>query len=508
MASKLLMVAEATLTILNYLFTFFSIQVRCTELMEQAGIRGMNAEKRNDLKGLQEIMSFMISEIKTFGVVFKSSRHVETIKASIEGADVIGHIKVTNKQYITAESREILLKDDFGSLYGGATCLKRSISQPDISLSGYMSMRPVGEKDTSVTNRLEPRPIQRGNISSINRHLAKDPNEFTTVGDKTAEICTGSSGDKKSTVKVQPNVGYVSPMQLSTCSSRYSNDSSHETSQGQRIATRLREIADPQRDVNISTTNNTPSNSAGMNRGTTEQRQTESNTTNEQGGINRAACNPIDQTVANLRPRTRVPPERYSDTVDNINELDLETLLRTRSQTGSSFLRTSNSSNVGQTVAEKTGYTGNAGNADRCQTQSSDNETTEPSNAADESITRVKQVHNEQERDDDDNMEETADQDVAELRGTEIMTLKSTSLQNDTSITQVKVPITERPSEQSHTGLANYKRFTSSQVPLGDNWSFLSESMPIDSIVGTTSERDILISRSSSSEESDLSSIA
>ena len=475
--------------------------------MEQAGVRGKNAEKRSDLKGLQEIMSFMISEIKTFGVVFKSSRHVETIKASIEGADVIGHIKVTNKPYITAESRGILFKDDFGSLYGGATCLKRSISQPDVSLSGYMSMRPVGEKDTSVTNRLEPRPIQRGNISSINRHLAKDSNEFTTVGDKTAEICTGSSGDKNSTVKVQPNVGYVSPMQLSTCSSRYSNDSSHETSQRQRIATRLREIADPQRDVNISTTNTTPSNSAGMNRGTTTQRQTATRTSYE-GDTNIAVCNPVDQTEANIMPRTHAPFERHSDNIDNINELDLEVQLRTRGQICSSFLRRSNNSNVGQTGAENTGNIGNGGNADRCQTQSSDNETTEPSIAADESITRVKQVHNEQERDNDDNIEETADQDVAEQCGTEIMTLKSTSLWNDTSITQVKTPITERPNEQSHTGLANYKRFTSSQVPIGDNWSFLSESIPMDRVVGTTSERDILIARSSSSEDSDLSSIA
>ena len=511
-------------------FTYFSMQVRCAELMEQSGVRGADKMKQTDLKGLQEIMSFMINEINTFGVVFKPSRHVETIKASLEGAEAIGYIKITNTPYIKSD-RPVGL-DDFGSLIGGDTCLRRSMSQPDISLSGKKSMQSFGITDTGVPKRVESRPIKKENVS-VNRRLTKDSNEFTTVrsSNKTTEnknkkATHGTSGAKRTTAKVQPNVVYVSPIQLPASSSGYGNDISTETNQRQQIATRLREMAHSQRDVNIPRTSVTPSCSAGINRGSTGPRQTSADgdnaNTEQRYPSSEVMCNPLDQTE--------------SGNIDNIHELDLETLLRTRSQIGSSFPRRINNSNFQQDIGESaTGYIEGRGsntnfgqtdeenascseacgnvethaepesvNEDGSQTHSSDNETTEPSNASDVSITQVKQVHTEQERGDGDNNEETTDQNVTELQGTDIMTLKSINIQSDASITQVKAAVTGRPREQTHVGLANYKRFTSSQIPLGDNWSFLSDSIPVDSLEGSTSERDILIRRSSS-EDSDSS---
>ena len=505
------------------------MQVRCAELMEQSGVRGADKMKQTDLKGLQEIMSFMINEINTFGVVFKPSRHVETIKASLEGADAIGYIKITNTPYIKSDRPPVGL-DDLGSLIGEATCLRRSMSQPNISLSGKKSMQSFGITDTGVAKRVESRPIKKGNVS-LNHRLTKDSNEFTTVrsSNKTTEnenkkATHGTSSEKRTTAKVQPNVGYVSPIQLPASSSGYGNDISTETNQRQQIATRLREMAHSQRDVNIPRSSVTPSCSAGINRGSTGPHRTladgDNIDTEQRYPPNEAVRNPLDQTE--------------SDNIDNIHELDLETLLRTRSQIGSTFPRRINNSNVQDIGESATGYIEGRGNntnfgqtdenascseacgnvetraepesvnEDGSQTHSSDNETTEPSNASDVSITQVKQVHTEQERDDGDNSEETTDQNVTELQGTDIMTLKSINIQSDASITQVKAAVTGRPREQTHVGVANYKRFTSSQMPQGDNWSFLSDSIPVDSLEGSTSERDILIRRSSS-EDSDSS---
>ena len=489
--------------------------------MEQPSIRVVNAEKHTDLKGLQEIMSFLISEINNFGVVFKSSRHLETIKTSLEGADVIGNIKITNKPYIKSESHRGLMNDDFGSLLGGIKSLKRSLSQPEMSLSGHISMRPAVpnacKEDASITKCFDTRPLK--SAETFNRRPATDSNNRVSVSKKTT-MCVNSmkgqksSADKEETMKVKPNIGYVSPMQHSTLG----DETNNITNQRQQIATPLRRFALPQRNVSIPQAHSNPSSSTALSHAIVELRQIHrgimANTGNEQESTsNTPASNLADQTEEYSRPRIFVPLQRHFDDIDNFNELDSDSLLQRRRQTPSSILRRGNSSNVGQYEAENAGYVDD-GTADMniepvCATEESCEahhtylETADTSNTVDSSITRVKQVHKEDERENGNNTEESDDQ---TLPVAEVMVLKSVNLQSDTSITQVKTPMTESQSEPPQAGLANYKRFTSSQIPIGDNWSFLSESNQ-NSLEGT-SERDNLISSSSSSEDSDLSSIA
>lgn len=497
--------------------------------MEQPSIRGVNAEKHTDLKGLQEIMSFLISEINNFGVVFKSSRHLETIKTSLEGADVIGNIKITNKPYIKSESHRGLMNDDFGSLIGGIKSLKRSLSQPEISLSGHISVRPAVpnacKEDASVTKCFDTRPLK--SAETFNRGPAKDSNNRVSDSKQTTMCANSKKGQKSSagkkekeeTMKVKPNIGYVSPMQHSTCASEIGNETNNITNQRQQIATPLRGFALPQRNVSIPQAHSNPSSSTALSHAIVELRQIHrgimANTGNEQESTsNTPASNLADETEEDSRPRIFVPLQRHFDDIDNFNELDSESLLQTRHQTPSSILQRGNSSNVGQYDAENAGYVDDDGTADMniepvCATEESCEahhtylETADTSNTADSSITRVKQVHKEDEKENGNNTEESDDQ---TLPVAEVMVLKSVNLQSDTSITQVKTPMTESQSEPPQAGLANYKRFTSSQIPIGDNWSFLSESNQ-NNLEGT-SERDNLISSSSSSEDSDLSSIA